>query len=100
MPYRSLREIIKKKKTQFTETIVSANAPPTIYAEKSKVIAIIHDMLLCDGEEAAAIYYNHLSYFDQLHLAKANISFLIENKIDNRSILDNPFLLTMDIGRL
>lgn len=99
MPYRSLRELAKRKKTQFTEAILSADAPPTIYAEKSKMIATIHDMLLCDDEEAAVIYYNHLSYFDQLHIAKTNISFLIKNKIDNRSILDNPFLLTMDAGK-
>lgn len=102
MPYRSLRQIVKDKKIQSsTESDMYAiNAAPRIRTEKSKVLARIHDLLPCDDEEAVTIYYNHISYFDQLRIAKMNVSFLIENHIDNRSILDNPFLLTMDIGTL
>lgn len=101
MPYRSLRQIAKRERTQPpTERNRNANTVPTTYTEKSKIVAKLHDMLLCDAEEAVSIYYNHISYFDQLASAKKSISYLNENQIDKRSILDNPFLLTMDVGML
>lgn len=99
MPYRSLRLIAKRETTQPpTERNRNADTVPTTYTEKSKFLAKLRDMLLCDDEEAASIYYNHISYFDQLDSAKKNILYLNENQIGNRSILDNPFLLTMDVG--
>lgn len=78
--------------------------PPTVRAtvstEKSEVVGEIRDMLLCNDEEAAMIYYNHLSDSEQLESAETNISYLNRNQFDNRTIVDNPFLLTMDLGTL
>lgn len=72
----------------------------TISTEKSEVVGEIRDMLLCTDKEAAMIYYNHLSDSDQLDSAQTNISYLNRNQFDNRTIVDNPFLLTMDLGTL
>lgn len=83
-----------------SEPVEKAIPTTATYSEKSEALAQLQDMLSCDDEEAATIYYNQIDYFDKLSSAKTNISFLIENQIDNRSILDNPFLLTEDVGML
>lgn len=89
--YRSLRHIAKTGKT---------DPLPDIATEKSKVVVRIRDMLQCNEEEAATIYYNHLTDSEHLDNAETNIRYLNRNQIDNRTVVDNPFLMKMDLGKL
>lgn len=55
-------------------------------------------MLGCDSEEAAHIYYNQISRFDQIDSAKQNIEFLRSNDVSLDAITMNSVVLTMPLG--
>lgn len=76
----------------------SSSSPPLIYAEKKRILNGIHDMLPCSMEEGALIYYNFINYWDEVEMARHIVAFLKDSRIDERSIIDNPFLLKMNIG--
>lgn len=58
----------------------------------------LNEMLECDGSEAAHIYYNQISRFDQIDSAKQNIEFLRSNGVSLETITGNSAVLTMPIG--
>lgn len=96
MPFRSLRDQSLRKKA----TPPLDNEIPKVFLEKSEVLKHLYDILSCDDEEAAIIYYNNITYLDQLESAKENIIFLTKNNISKRAIIDHSFVLTMPLGKI
>lgn len=65
---------------------------------KIKIENKLNEMLECDSKDAAHIYYNQISNFDQIDSAKENIEFLMSQGISLETITANPAVLTMSIG--
>lgn len=66
--------------------------------EKLKIENELNEMLDCENEEAAAIYYKQISRFDQMDDAKRNIEFLQENGVSLKAITNNSMVLVVPIG--
>lgn len=58
----------------------------------------LSEMLECDGEDAAHIYYNQISHFDQIDSAKQNIEFLKSHGVSLDTITTNSAILVMSLG--
>lgn len=58
----------------------------------------LNELLNCDSKEAAHIYYNQISHFDQIDSAKENIEFLRSQGVSLESITENSVILTMSLG--
>lgn len=69
--------------------------------KKSDVVKFLNDQLSCDSTEATAIYYNQqtLKYFNQLSKTQENIELLTKSGVSTQAIINNPYLLTMDISK-
>lgn len=67
---------------------------------KKNVLSFLYDNLSCGKTEASVIYYNQqtLQYFDQLSKTQKNIELLNKNGVSSEAIINNPYLLTMDIS--
>lgn len=66
--------------------------------EKNQLKHDLNDMLECDIEEAAHIYYNQINHFDQLDIAKQNIEFLRSQGVSLESITANSAVLVTNLG--
>lgn len=58
----------------------------------------LNDMLECDDNEAAHIYYSQINRFDQIDSAKQNIDFLQSKGVSLETIVENPVILAMSLG--
>lgn len=66
--------------------------------EKLRIENKLNEMLDCENEDAARIYYNQINRFDQMGNAKANIEFLQKNGVTLKAITNNSAVLTMALG--
>lgn len=94
MPYRSLRQLSMKN----LRKIMNDEDLPTVYVERTAVVDALQKMLSCDDEEAVSIYYNYLTYSDQLEDAKGCINLLMNNGIKMDFIVKYPFLISQPPG--
>lgn len=58
----------------------------------------LNEMLECDDDEAAHIYYSQINRFDQIDSAKQNIDFLQSKGVSLEKIAENPVILAMSLG--
>lgn len=58
----------------------------------------LNEMLDCDDGEAAHIYYNQISHFDQIDSAKENIEYLRSQSVPLETIAATSVVLTMPLG--
>lgn len=58
----------------------------------------LNEMLECDDNEAAHIYYSQINRFDQIDSAKQNIDFLQSKGVSLETIAENPVILAMPLG--
>lgn len=65
---------------------------------KVRIERKLNEMLGCDSNEAAHIYNNQISRFDQIDCAKQNIEFLQSNDVSLDTITCNSVVLTMPFG--
>lgn len=66
--------------------------------KKIQIETKLNEILECDSGEAAHIYYNQISRFDQIDSAKQNIEFLRSNDVSLDAITMNSVVLTMPFG--
>lgn len=67
-------------------------------SKKVRIEAKLNEMLECDSNEAAHIYYNQINRFDQIDCAKQNIEFLRSNGVSLETITYNSAVLAMPFG--
>lgn len=96
MPYRSLKQLSLKN----LHKIMVDDDMPKVYKDRTVVVDALRKMLSCDDEEAVSIYYNYLSYSDQLQDAKHCIDYLMERGIGMEFITKYPFLIAHLPGNL
>lgn len=58
----------------------------------------LSEMLECDSEDAALIYYNQIRHFDQIDTAKQNIEFLDTQGVSLETITGNSAVLACSTG--
>lgn len=79
----------------------SNHSTENIEAKSQRKIQIenqLSEMLECDSEDAAHIYYNQISHFDQIDTAKQNIEFLRSQGVSLETITGTSAVLTMSLG--
>ncbi|XP_031635754.1 transcription termination factor, mitochondrial-like [Contarinia nasturtii] len=60
----------------------------------------LNEFLECDSEEAAHIYYEQISSFDQIDRAKENIEYLRSHGVSLEILTGNSIILTMPLEQL
>lgn len=58
----------------------------------------LNEMLECEDDEAAHIYYSRMYYYDQIDDAKLNIEFLRSNGVSLETITCNSAVLAIPLG--
>lgn len=66
--------------------------------EKIRTEQELNEMLDCESAEAAHIYYNQISHFNQLDCAKLNIEFLTSHGFSLETITANSAVLVVPLG--
>lgn len=68
--------------------------------QHTEILNEIHNLLPCSVQQGASINHNYIRCWNKLKIARENVSFLKDNQIDAQTIVENPFLLTMNKGAL
>lgn len=87
-----LRKMQQSNRNQAKE-MIEAKGKKKIHIENQ-----LNEMLECDDEDAAHIYYNQISHFDQIDSAKQNIEFLRSQGVSLESITTNSAVLAISMG--
>lgn len=80
---------------------VKIDAKDKIEPQDSNKIRIeneLNEMLECENEKSAYLYYNQISNVDQIDNAKQNIEFLRSQDVSLETITDTPAVLVMPLG--
>ncbi|XP_055301881.1 transcription termination factor, mitochondrial-like [Sitodiplosis mosellana] len=85
------------------QTKTTNHSKENIEAKGERKIRIenqLSEMLECDSEDAARIYYNQINHFDQIDSAKRNIEFLRSQGVSLETITSNSAVLAMSSEQL
>lgn len=80
------------KKDRNEEKIQPKNMQKTKFENK------LNELLECDTEDAAHVYYNQIVHFDQFDSAKENIEYLRSHDVSLETLTENSQILTMSLG--
>lgn len=101
--FKCADDVFEKYLSKMKQTTNRNYANDKIEPKSQRKIQIenkLNEMLECDSKDAAHIYYNQISHFDQIDNAKENIEFLRSQGVSLEMITANPAVLTMSLGLL